>query len=173
MTFSESQHCCVVLLWGSLGVLCCGRKLTGVEPSKRAQDKEHIRICRRIIDSRRDVRNSDSLRGTGVYIDLIVSSTYSPSAQHPNTPTPPSPSTTRQNPLPLWHKNFQFLGNTATSSSSINPVIATLMNVLYAATTLSNAPDLHSSINSARDRALGSITFAIEAMESCHSLCAL
>jgi len=47
------------------------------------------------------------------------------------------------------------------------------MNVRYAAITESKAPDLHSSINSARDLALGSITFAIEAIESCHCLCAL
>jgi len=50
--------------------------------------------------------------------------------------------------------------------------MATLWKVRYATSTLSKAPDLHSSMNSARDRALGSITSAISEMAA-HSLCAL
>lgn len=59
-----------------------------------------------------------------------------------------------------------------TSFSSINPVMATLWKVRYAAMTLSNAPDLHSFMNSSRDRALGSMISAMEDKED-HSLCAL
>jgi len=51
-------------------------------------------------------------------------------------------------------------------------VIATLWKVRYAATTESKVPDLHSLINSSRDRALGSMTSAISEIEA-HSLCAL
>jgi hypothetical protein len=50
--------------------------------------------------------------------------------------------------------------------------MATLWKVRYATSTLSKAPDLHSSMNSARDRALGSITSATSEMAA-HSLCAL
>ena len=50
--------------------------------------------------------------------------------------------------------------------------MATLVNVLYATNTLSNAPDLHSWMNSARDRAFGSITSAIEDRED-QTSCAL
>lgn len=57
---------------------------------------------------------------------------------------------------------FKFFGRAATSSSSIKPVIATDWNVLYATLTPSKAPDLHSSMNSSRERDLGSMTSAIE-----------
>lgn len=58
------------------------------------------------------------------------------------------------------------------SSSSTSPVIATLGKVRYAATTLSKVPALHSSMNSARERDLGTITSAIEERED-HSFFAL
>jgi hypothetical protein len=74
--------------------------------------------------------------------------------------------------IPLWAINFKFFGKIETNSSSIRPVIATLWKVRYAATTLSKAPDLHSLMNSSRERALGSIASAISEIAA-HSLCAL
>lgn len=69
--------------------------------------------------------------------------------------------------------NFKPFGNAAISSSSIRPVTATDPNVLYAATTSSKAPDWHSWINSARDRAWGTMTEAMDSMEVDHCSWAL
>lgn len=58
------------------------------------------------------------------------------------------------------------------TSSSISPVSEALPKVLYATTASSKAPDLHSSINSARDLAFGS-TMVANSDTLSHSLCAL
>jgi len=56
-------------------------------------------------------------------------------------------------------------GKTSTSSWSNRPVIDTLLNVRYAATTPSSFPDLHSSMNSCLFLACGSTSSAIEESE--------
>lgn len=98
--------------------------------------------------------------GTSMNINLIISSTYPLSAF-----SFPFILFRLQDPIPLWAINFKPLGKREINSSSINPVIATLWNVRYEATTLSKAPDLHSLMNSSLDRALGSMISAISARE--------
>ena len=66
----------------------------------------------------------------------------------------------REHNLPLWQINFKLCGNTATTSSSILPVMSQLSNVRYATSTPSKVPDLHSSMNSCRFVAWGSRTSA-------------
>lgn len=67
---------------------------------------------------------------------------------------------------PLWQTNFKLFGKALHSSSSHFPVILTLLNVLYTATTPSSAPLRHSSMNSERHLALGVTSSANEARES-------
>lgn len=68
--------------------------------------------------------------------------------------------------------NFKLFGSALISSSSISPVMATLVKVRYVATTLSKRPLLHSSMNSWRDRALGSMSSPISE-SALHSALAL
>lgn len=141
-------------------------QLTCIETSQSSQNEEHVHIRRSVVYCGRHIGNSDVMGSASMHVDLIVTSSYK------YTSVPELLSIFDLN-VPLWQMNFTLLGSAATTSSSINPVMETLGKVRYTATTLSKAPDLHSSRNSDLDLDLGSMTSAIEATDSSHSFFAL